>query len=122
MTVLNVILASMAVVGALGWYLYRQLPTGRRARRVLLDTEMTRERGYLSAPLNEALIGAEGVALTDLRPAGTGRFGDENIDVVSDGPWITAGTAIRIVQVEGYRHVVRPAPAAPAPHTGTDHG
>jgi membrane-bound serine protease (ClpP class) len=119
---LNVILASAAVVGALGWYVYRRLPAERRGQRVLLDTEMTRERGYLSAPRNEALVGAEGVALTDLRPAGTGRFGDDNVDVVSEGPWITAGTPIRIVQVEGYRHVVRPASAAPLPSSGTDHG
>ena len=53
------------------------------------------------------LIGHAGVAGTDLRPSGVGIFGDERIDVVSEGPWIEAGKAIEIIQSEGYRHVVR---------------
>jgi membrane-bound serine protease (ClpP class) len=54
-------------------------------------------------------VGSVGLALTDLRPAGAGRFGSERIDVVSDSNWIEAGTPIRIVRSDGYRHVVEPA-------------
>ena len=56
----------------------------------------------------------EGVALTDLRPSGTGQFGEERLDVVSESKWIEHGTPIRVVASEGYRHVVRPVtPGAP---------
>ena len=36
-----------------------------------------------------------------------GIFGNERIDVVSEGPWIESGKGIEIVRSEGYRHVVR---------------
>lgn len=38
-----------------------------------------------------------GVAATDLRPAGKARFGNQLIDVVTDGFYIPAGTEVRIV-------------------------
>ena len=71
--------------------------------------------GYLSAERREELVGAEGVAITDLRPSGVGLFGEERVDVVSESSWIEQGTPIRILAAEGYRHLVRPL----APATGT---
>ena len=56
----------------------------------------------------DELVGAEGVAITSLRPAGVGLFDGERLDVVSDSEWIEEGTPIRIDRAEGYRHVVRP--------------
>lgn len=91
------------------WALLRTLPRSARLARtgILLDTQESRDTGYLSAALRRDLVGARGVALTPLRPAGTGLFGEERIDVVSESEWIEAGTPIRIVSSEGYRHVVR---------------
>jgi membrane-bound serine protease (ClpP class) len=91
------------------WALIRALPqSGRFARSgILLGESMTRDRGYLSAAVRSDLVGAVGVAVTDLRPVGTGKFGDEKIDVTAEDSWISAGTPIRIVRSEGYRHVVR---------------
>lgn len=110
---LNVIAVSLLLVGVAAWQLLKRLPKDRRAQRVLLQESTSREEGYLSNSVRAELVGAEGVALTDLRPAGTARFGEENVDVVSDGPMIKVGTVVRIIQSEGYRHVVRPAtPAA----------
>jgi membrane-bound ClpP family serine protease len=37
-------------------------------------------------------------------------IGDERVDVVSEAEWIQAGTPVRVVSAEGYRHVVRPLP------------
>ena len=93
--------------------LLRKLPkTGRFTTSGLMLGEATdRERGYLSQPARDELVGSLGVALTDLRPAGTGRFGNERVDVVSDASWISAGTPIRIIRAEGYRHVVEPVEA-----------
>jgi hypothetical protein len=78
---------------------------------IFLGEETSRERGFTSTARREELVGAHGVAVTDLRPAGTGEFGDERVDVVSDSEWIEIGTPIRIVASEGYRHVVRRLPA-----------
>jgi membrane-bound serine protease (ClpP class) len=50
----------------------------------------------------------DGVAVTDLHPSGTAQFGDERVDVVSEGSFVEAGTAVRVVRADGYRHVVRP--------------
>ncbi|CAN5853530.1 NfeD family protein [soil metagenome] len=107
MVALNVILASLAIVGVVAWQLIRRLPRDRRAQKILLHTSTSREEGYISAERRQDLVGIDGVAVTDLRPAGMGRFGEENIDIVSEGGWVVAGTPIRITRAEGYRHVVR---------------
>jgi membrane-bound serine protease (ClpP class) len=96
------------VVVAGGWQLLRWLPQDRRAQGLLHRTAMTRDLGYSSNLRREDLLGLQGIAVTDLRPAGTARFGEESLDVVSAGPWVHAGTPIRIVRAEGYRHVVEP--------------
>lgn len=104
---------SVTVIAVLvsAWALLRRVPrSGRIARTgILLGEEMSRERGYLSGDVREDLVGVVGKALTDLRPAGTGQFGEERLDVTADGNWIPAGARIRIIRSEGYRHVVREA-------------
>ena len=55
------------------------------------------------------LLGRTGTALSMLRPAGSARFGDIITDVVSEGGYIAAETAIVVVEVEGNRIVVAPA-------------
>ncbi len=101
--------AILAVIVA-GWAILRKLPSsGRFAKSgVLLSDATDRKTGYLSNPVREDLVGLTGVALTDLRPAGAAQFGDERLDVVSDNVWINAGTPVKIVRSEGYRHVVVP--------------
>ncbi|MGH7457755.1 MAG: NfeD family protein [Longimicrobiaceae bacterium] len=106
-TAAAVIAVSVVAVTFIGWQLARRLPADRRARGVFLTESTSRESGYASSDARPELVGREGVALTDLRPAGSGRFGDERLDVVSDGPWIEAGAPIRVLHAEGYRHVVQ---------------
>jgi membrane-bound serine protease (ClpP class) len=54
----------------------------------------------------EYLLGAPGVATTPLRPAGKARFGDEVVQVISDGTPLAAGDAVRVIEVRGNRIVV----------------
>jgi membrane-bound ClpP family serine protease len=54
-----------------------------------------------------ALLGAIGVAATALRPAGIARFGDDFIDVVSEGSYIASGSRVQVVEIEGNRVVVK---------------
>jgi membrane-bound serine protease (ClpP class) len=53
------------------------------------------------------LVGLDGTALTDLRPSGTARIGEERIDVVTEGEYVAQGSRVQVIRSEGYRHVVR---------------
>jgi len=99
---------SLILVAVGGWAILRHLPASRRLSGILLRDSTSRETGYLSAPERRDLVGAVGVAVTDLRPAGTAMIGKERIDVVTEGPWIEANTPVEVVRAESYRHVVRP--------------
>jgi membrane-bound serine protease (ClpP class) len=105
----TVLTSSLALVLVSSWFLLRRLPTSKRLTRlgIFLGEVTDRETGYTSATRRDELVGRTGKAITDLRPAGTGLFGDERVDVVSEQEWIEAGSPIRIVASEGYRHVVR---------------
>ncbi|HKI56182.1 MAG TPA: NfeD family protein [Trueperaceae bacterium] len=63
------------------------------------DTPWSADRAYLA--------GREGVALSDLRPAGVARFENERVDVVSEGDFVAAGSRITVLRVEGMRVIVR---------------
>ena len=56
---------------------------------------------------DQSLVGRQGIAMTVLRPAGKAQVADEFIDVVSDGPFISAGRKIEVLAVSGNRVVVR---------------
>jgi hypothetical protein len=53
------------------------------------------------------LLGAIGLAETALRPAGTARFGEDFVDVVSEGSFIAPGRRVQVIQIEGNRVVVK---------------
>lgn len=75
--------------------------------RFILKEALTSEQGYVSQASKEHLLGAEGVTVTPLRPAGTAAIGDEKVDVVTEGEFIAVHTRIRVVKVEGPRVVVK---------------
>ena len=105
----TVLTTTMLLVAIAAWGLLRYMPRSRRLKRsgVLLPESTDRDEGYTSADVRSDLEGTEGVAITDLRPAGVGLFADERMDVVSESEWIEEGTRIRITSAEGYRHIVR---------------
>ncbi len=53
------------------------------------------------------MVGATGVAESDLRPAGRAKIGGEHLDVVAEG-FVAPGTRVRVVAVRGNVIVVRP--------------
>ena len=59
------------------------------------------------APAILALLGAIGMAVTPLRPAGKARFGDEFVDVVAEGRYVEAGTRVQVIEIEGNRIAVK---------------
>jgi membrane-bound serine protease (ClpP class) len=56
------------------------------------------------------LAGALGVTASTLRPTGKAMFGDQFLDVVSDGGYIDHGTPVEVIRVAGKRIIVRPTP------------
>jgi membrane-bound serine protease (ClpP class) len=113
-----VLSTTVLLVAISAWVMIRTLPGSSRLAKsgIFLLDRTDRAIGYESAVSRKDLVGMTGQAITDLRPSGTGLFGEERIDVVSESEWITEGTPIRIINAEGYRHVVRPvSPDAPQP-------
>ena len=53
-------------------------------------------------------VGEIGVADSPLRPAGRVRFGDQYVDVVTEGSFVDQGTHVRILQIRGNHILVRP--------------
>ncbi len=98
-------MASFMVITAV-YTLVRKLPS--HGRGIFLLASADRATGYVAAPVRVDLIGMEGVAATDLHPAGTAILGSERLDVVSEGGFINRGDRVRVVRSEGYRHVVVP--------------
>ena len=59
------------------------------------------------APEPEVQVGQEGLSANQLRPAGRGMFGNQRVDVVSQGGLIEANRKIIVVAIEGNRIVVK---------------
>ncbi len=104
-----VLTSSMLLLIGSAWALIRALPSSSRLAEsgIFLLAKTTSATGYESAEVRSDLVGKYGTAITDLRPAGTALVGDERIDVVSESEWISAGTPVKILSAEGYRHIVR---------------
>lgn len=54
-----------------------------------------------------SLLGKTGYSTSMLRPAGSARFDDVIVDVVTEGDFIETGTPIQVIEVEGTRIVVK---------------
>jgi membrane-bound serine protease (ClpP class) len=52
-------------------------------------------------------VGDWGTADSPLRPAGKARFGEEYVDVVTDGSFVDKGRQVRVIEISGNRVVVR---------------
>jgi membrane-bound serine protease (ClpP class) len=97
-----------AVAGA--FLVFRWVPRSWLARGIVLDTALgTTAAAVGAAPVQVPAPVAEGqpgVTITMLRPAGIAEINGLRVDVVAEGEYIPAGTAIRVHRVEGHRVVV----------------
>lgn len=100
-------IAGMAVGGAV---LGRLFPQTSLFRRLALTAATAKDAGFAANPDRSDLVGREGVAVTALRPGGVARFGDERVDVISEGGFIESGARVRVARVEGRSVFVAPAP------------
>jgi membrane-bound serine protease (ClpP class) len=104
---LAVLGASLFITAAVIYAWLRHLPNSGRFSGLLLKGAGHRDDGFTTAPSRPELVGRDGTALTDLRPSGTARIGEERIDVVTEGEYVPQGSRVQVVRSDGYRHVVR---------------
>ncbi len=86
--------------------LAKYLPKSQRFNRLVLSESEKSESGFVSRFSDTELIGAEGIALTTLRPAGTAEINNKRVDVLADGEYIEHGSKIKVLKVEGVKVVV----------------
>lgn len=98
---------SLLITFALGLLAFRFLPRTRAMGRLVLSSATTADAGYVSAPIESALLDTTGIALTDLHPTGKAEFGGVRHDVLTEGEYIERGTQVRVVQATAGKLVVR---------------
>lgn len=100
------------MLGAFMLKIWPETPMGRR----LIHGTRSEEDILAAAAAEEqeraarlALVGLEGVTVTDLRPVGMAKIGERRLEVLSEAGWIRAGTAVKVVSVSGNEIKVRQA-------------
>jgi hypothetical protein len=115
-TALGRVAISILLAMASAFALFRVLPRLPFGRRLVLETGMQADLGYVSTPDRDRdWLGRTGTVLAPLRPAGIAEIDGARIDVVSEGGFIEAGTPITVIRVDGNRIVVRPLPPRQQP-------
>lgn len=99
---LLVVALAMPLTLMVGFKLFPHTPIGRRMVSSGLSFESTKATDERDLDL----VGREGEAVSDLRPAGFARIAGRRVDVVSRGESIEAGATVRVLEVSGNRVVV----------------
>lgn len=100
-------LVVLALLGILMAVILWLLSKGKFRSPIILEEEQKKTEGYISSSDLNYLLGKNGTAVTDLRPTGVGRIDGVNFDVISEGNYISGGTEIEIIKVEGAKLIVR---------------
>jgi len=98
------LLATAAVL-----YLTSKHGPKRLQKVAALTTELSDKAGFIGVDMApEKLIGMEGKAMTDLRPAGKVVIGDKVYDATSTGEFIHSHSTVKIVRYEAAQIYVEP--------------
>lgn len=105
-------LVAMVVAIGASLYIAKFLPNIPGANRLLLTPPSDKGEAATATSLPgmeqaASLLGAIGTTNTALRPSGVVRFGEQFVDVVSEGDYIPPGSRVQVVEVEGTRIVVK---------------
>jgi membrane-bound serine protease (ClpP class) len=105
---LGQVTAALLIAVLLAFAMLRMAPRLPFGRDLVLETGLSAEGGYASAPeTNRRRLGQRGIADSTLRPAGIARFDHERVDVVTEGEFIEPGAAVEVIRIDGNRIVVR---------------
>lgn len=109
----NALAISLAATLVLFIALLRFFPRSKAWRHLVLETTLedaadaAGPRAAQEGGQGELMPGKVGKALTPLRPSGSIEVEGQRFDAVTEGGYIAAGEAVRIVAVDGRRIVVR---------------
>ncbi len=84
------------LLGVFVFVILKLLASGKIRSPLVLKESLDKENGFISTDNKADMIGLQGTALTDLRPAGKMSADGRTLDVVSEGPFIKKGTAVII--------------------------
>lgn len=104
-----VILAAILVV-AMAVFIFvmlKLLHSGKIKSPIVLHEKLDKDSGFISSEDLNYLVGRDGVAVTDLRPAGKVSVDDLVLDVISGGPFIEKGASVKITGVSNSSLVVQ---------------
>lgn len=90
------------------------LPRSRVWRVLGQNMQQKAALGYVSSSDYTGYLGQRGVAVTLLRPSGSADIEGMRLNVVTEGAFLPAGTAVEVVKVQGNRIVVREVQGTPA--------
>jgi membrane-bound serine protease (ClpP class) len=88
------------------WLASRFLPKTSLYRAVISQSASGVKSEAALESRKKSLLGQEGVAISALRPGGKGQFGNDILDVISQGEMIPKGARIRIIRHSGTEAVV----------------
>jgi membrane-bound ClpP family serine protease len=94
-----------AVAGAIA--LAHYLPSIPYANRLVLKPPTEGAESSIHPAVPSRMLGEIGVSVTTLRPAGKAQFGEQFLDVIAEGDYVEPGKRVQIVEIEGYRIVVK---------------
>lgn len=103
---LTITIIVIAVLGILMTLIIGLLSHRRFKSPIILDQAVSAAADISSSDL-EYLLHKEGIAVTDLRPAGKGDFEGITLDIFSDGPYLDKGTPIVICRVSKNKLLVK---------------
>ena len=98
------------------WGAQRVFPENAWMRRLVLSAEQGPD--YVTSRDFHALLGKTGIATSYLRPAGVASIDGQRVDVLTEGDFVAAGTAVTVTRVEGARIFVAPATSLPVSGQG----
>lgn len=82
-------------------------PKNKYIDRIILGTQLKKDKGYTATADKEVILGSEGTAVTNLRPSGIIEIKDEKLDAVTEGEFIEVNSKIKIIRVEGRKIIVK---------------
>jgi len=106
---LSMVGASLAGMVAAFFFIRRFLPHTPYFRKMMLEppTESNEELPERESLVHwEHLTGKRGVTTTQLTPSGKARFGDDIVNVITEGNVITKGSDVYVAEVRGNRVLV----------------
>jgi len=104
---------AMTAIAVLGIFIVLYLSSSNSRKNagmldeLVLDERQQNRDGYTSVTDKRKFLGAVGVCVTDLRPAGTITVDGEPVDVVTEGSFVKQGSSVKVINVDGSRVMVR---------------